>query len=63
MATYFVEGKIIIDISVDEIEANSLEEAQEKTFNMFKNEHPMGYYANVNTNHSLSGGEYLDEEY
>jgi ribosomal protein L16/L10AE len=63
MSTYFVEGTIKIKIDV-EIEANSLEEAEQLAFKQFKKEHPMSSWADVvEDSSSLMAGKYEDEDY
>jgi hypothetical protein len=53
MKPYFVEGKISININV-EIEADSLEDAEKKAFELFKDDHPLYYYMeSIDENHSL----------
>ena len=63
MSTYFVEGTIEIKIDI-EIEANSLEEAEQLAFKQFKEENVLRSYADVIEDSSgLMGGQYEDEEY
>jgi hypothetical protein len=63
MKPYFVEGKISININV-EIEADSLEDAEKKAFELFKDDHPLYYYMeSIDENHSLMAGEFDDVDY
>jgi len=63
MKWYFVEGKISVNINV-EIEADSLEDAEKKVFELFKDDHPLYYYMeSIDENHSLMAGEFDDEGY
>jgi hypothetical protein len=63
MKWYFVEGKISVNINV-EIEADSLEDAEKKAFELFKDDHPLYYYMeSIDENHSLMAGEFDDEDY
>ena len=63
MKPYFVEGQITINIEV-EIEANSLEDAEKKAFELFKQDHPLYYYMErIDENHSLIAGEFDDVDY
>ena len=63
MKPYFVTGQITINIDI-EIEANSLEDAEKKTFELFKNDHPLYYYMeSIDDNHSLMAGQFDDVDY
>jgi hypothetical protein len=63
MKPYFVEGEITINIEV-EIEANSLEDAEKKAFELFKQDHPLYYYMeSIDENHSLIASEFDDVDY
>ena len=63
MATYFVEGTIKINIDID-VEADSLEDAERKAFEIFKEENTFHNYVYVVEDLSgLMAGEYEDEEY
>jgi hypothetical protein len=63
MKTYFVEGQISINIDV-EIEAESLEDAEKRAFELFKNDHPLYYYmTSIDEHHSLMAGEFDDVDY
>lgn len=63
MKTYFVEGQISINIDV-EIEADSLEDAEKRAFELFKDDHPLYYYmSSIDENHSLMAGQYDDVDY
>ena len=63
MKTYFVEGQISVNIDV-EIEADSLEDAEQKAFKLFKDDHPLYYYmTSIDENHSLMAGEFDDVDY
>jgi hypothetical protein len=63
MKPYFVEGQITINIDV-EIEANSLEDAEKKAFELFKQDHPLYYYMErIDENHSLIASEFDDVDY
>jgi hypothetical protein len=63
MKPYFVEGQITINIDV-EIEANSLEDAEQKAFELFKSDHPLYYYmSSIDENHSLIAGEFDNVDY
>ena len=63
MKPYFVEGQITINIEV-EIEANSLEDAEKKAFELFKQDHPLSYYMeSIDENHSLIASEFDDVDY
>jgi hypothetical protein len=63
MNTYFVEGTIKVKIDV-EIEATSLEDAEKKAFEKFKDEHILYNYAEiVEDSTDLMAGVYDDEEY
>jgi hypothetical protein len=63
MKPYFVEGQITINIEV-EIEANSLEDAEKKAFELFKQDHPLYYYMErIDENHSLIASEFDDVDY
>jgi hypothetical protein len=63
MKWYFVEGQIKVNINV-EIEADSLEDAEKKAFELFKEDHPLHYYVeSIDEDHSLMAGQYDDEEY
>lgn len=63
MKPYFVEGQITININV-EIEANSLEDAEKKAFELFKSDHPLYYYmGSIDENHSLIAVKYDNVDY
>jgi hypothetical protein len=63
MKPYLVEGQIAINIEV-EIEANSLEDAEKKAFELFKQDHPLYYYIeSIDENHSLIASEFDDVDY
>jgi hypothetical protein len=63
MKPYFVEGQITINIEV-EIEVNSLEDAEKKAFELFKQDHPLYYYMErIDENHSLIASEFDDVDY
>ena len=63
MKPYFVEGQITINIEV-EIEANSLEDAEKKAFELFKQDHPLYYYMErIDEIHSLIASEFDDVDY
>lgn len=63
MSKYFVEGTIKIKIDVD-IEATSLEEAEELALEKFNEENVLCNYAKVVDDHSdLWAGQYEGEEY
>lgn len=63
MKPYFVEGEIRIKIDC-EIEADSLEDAEQKVFKMFKDDHPLYWYMDeISDDHSLMAGEYDDVDY
>lgn len=63
MKPYFVEGQITINIDV-EIEADSLEDAEKKAFELFKNDHPLYYYMeSIDENHSLIAVPYDNVDY
>jgi hypothetical protein len=63
MKPYFVEGQITINIEV-EIEANSLEDAEKKAFELFKQDHPLYYYMeSIDENHSLIASEFDNVDY
>lgn len=62
MKTYFVEGEITVKVDC-EIEANSLEDAEERVFQMYKDDHPMLYYVKSIENYDLTAGEFEDEDY
>lgn len=63
MKPYFVEGEIRIKIDC-EIEADSLEDAEQKVFQMFKNDHPLYYYMeSIDEDHTLMAGQFDDVDY
>lgn len=63
MKWYFVEGQIKVNINV-EIEADSLEDAEKKVFELFKEDHPLYYYMeSIDEDHSLMAGQFDGEEY
>lgn len=63
MKWYFVEGQISVNIDV-EIEADSLEDAEQKAFELFKEHHPLYYFMkSIDENHSLMAGEFDNEDY
>ena len=63
MKTYFVEGKVSININV-EIEADSLEDAEKRAFELFKDDHPLyNYMESIDENHSLMAGKFDDVDY
>jgi hypothetical protein len=63
MKWYFVEGQINVNINC-EIEADSLEDAEKKVFEMFKEDNPLYYYMDsIDETHSLVAGKFDNEEY
>lgn len=63
MKWYFVEGQISVNIDV-EIEADSLKDAEQKAFELFKEHTPLYYFMkSIDENHSLMAGEFDDENY
>lgn len=63
MSNYFVEGTIEIKIDMD-VEANSLEEAEELAFKQIKSELPMYHFmVEISKDHDLMAGQYDGEDY
>jgi hypothetical protein len=63
MKWYFVEGQISVNIDV-EIEADSLEDAEQKAFELFKENVPLYYFMDsIDENHSLTAGEFDNVDY
>jgi hypothetical protein len=63
MKPYFVEGQIQINIEC-EIDADSLEDAKKKVFEMFKKNHALHYYEDsVSENYDLTASEFEGIDY
>ena len=62
MATYFVEGDVLVKVNID-VEADSLEEAESKAMKIFKAEIGMIDFVEDVVDSGAYAGQYDDEEY
>lgn len=62
MATYFVEGDVLVKVNID-VEADSLEEAESKAMKIFKTEIGMIDFVEAVVDYGAYAGQYDDEEY